>query len=71
MRRIEMRKARERAGLTQLELAVKVDTGPGVIARIERGAGLPSWECGVKIAEALGATTLEEIKALFAADGEP
>jgi DNA-binding XRE family transcriptional regulator len=70
MKRSVLRKARERAGLSQFALAVKAQTVTNSIARIERGDGLPSWECGLRIAETLGAHTIEEIRALFATDGE-
>jgi len=47
--------ARERAGLTQQQLAEKVGAGRATIARIEAGA-LPSVRIALAIGRALGGT---------------
>jgi transcriptional regulator with XRE-family HTH domain len=65
-----LREAREAQGLTQFQLAVRVETIPGVIARIERGDGNPRLDVALRIARELGATTLDEIEALFTQEGE-
>lgn len=49
----ELRKA---AGLTQLQLAVRLDVTPGTIYNWERGRGEPRARQIAQIAEALGVT---------------
>jgi transcriptional regulator with XRE-family HTH domain len=46
--------ARSRAGLTQVQLAVKMKTTQSTIARLESGKALPSGRTLQKIAEATG-----------------
>ncbi len=47
-------KARDWAGLTQEELAIRMKTSQSAIARLERGHVLPSVKTLKKIAEATG-----------------
>ena len=47
-------RARAAAGLTQAELARRMDTTQGAIARLESGASLPSTRTLVKLAAATG-----------------
>lgn len=65
-----LKRARERAGLTQLELANMARVVPGVVMRIEQGRGQPSWEVGLRLARMLGVSSLDEAAKLFATDGE-
>jgi DNA-binding XRE family transcriptional regulator len=53
---IAVKTMRERAGLTQAELAEKIGSSQPSIARIEKGGGYrtPQWETLNKIARALG-----------------
>lgn len=51
--RINMVKAREKVGLTQSALAVKVGAAQSTIARIELGESMPGADLGLKISEAL------------------
>jgi DNA-binding XRE family transcriptional regulator len=53
--------ARERAGLTQQQLAERVDVGRVSIARIETGTRSPSMALARRIADTLG----ESLEALF------
>lgn len=48
-----LKKAREKAGLTQVELAEKADIHPNYYARIERGETNPSQEILYKLTRAL------------------
>lgn len=48
-----LKKAREKAGLTQVELAEKADIHPNYYARIERGEANPSQEILYKLTRAL------------------
>ena len=50
----EMIEARARAGLTQDELASRMDTSRTVIARLESGRSLPSTRTLKRIADATG-----------------
>ena len=52
--RNNMAKAREKAGLSQAALAVKVGAAQSTIARIESGESTPNANLGLKISEALG-----------------
>ncbi len=49
-----VREMRKRAGLTQVELAQRLDTTQSAIARLERGVGHPTLERLSQIAEACG-----------------
>jgi ribosome-binding protein aMBF1 (putative translation factor) len=50
----EIIKARARAGLTQAELAQRMNTTQGAIARLESGTALPSTRTLKSFAEATG-----------------
>lgn len=52
----ELRKARLVLGLTQADIAERVETDPETISRFERGATLPSLARLLDLAEALGVT---------------
>ena len=52
----ELRKARLARGLTQADVAERVDTDPETISRFERGATLPSLTRLLDLAEALHVT---------------
>jgi len=54
-----IRTFREKAGLTQLELAEKAQLSPKHLGEIERGRGNPSWSSVEKLAQALGVFLLE------------
>jgi DNA-binding XRE family transcriptional regulator len=49
-----VKEARERAGLTQQELADRVGVGRVSIGKVEGGTRKPSMELGVALSEALG-----------------
>lgn len=51
----ELIAARVRAGLTQAELAARMDTTQSVVARLESGAQLPSVKTLLRFAKATGA----------------
>lgn len=76
-RRIQQ--ARERARLTQEELAERIDRSTQFVSTVERGLAGPSLETTIKICDALGVTTdqilrgrapLPEADALTAVLGE-
>ncbi len=52
--REELRRLREKAGLTQEALAQKAETSVGNIRNYEQGVSLPSFPGVVKLAKALG-----------------
>ena len=47
--------ARRKAGLTQAELAARMNTSQAAVARIESGHGAPKWSTVERYARALGA----------------
>jgi transcriptional regulator with XRE-family HTH domain len=49
-----IREAREDAGLTQAQLAVRADLAIGTLTRLEAGTTDPSWSSVRAIAETLG-----------------
>jgi transcriptional regulator with XRE-family HTH domain len=49
-----IRQAREDAGLTQAQLAVRADLAIGTLTRMEAGTTDPSWSSVRALAEALG-----------------
>lgn len=52
-----LRDLREKAGLTQQQLAEKADIPIGSLRNHEQGQRLPSWAAVVKLARALGVST--------------
>ncbi len=52
--RLELIKARRRAGLSQSELAKRIGTIPSVVARLESGQRMPSIRMLLRIAKATG-----------------
>jgi len=52
-----VRYAREHAGLTQLELAVKAGLTPATVCRLERAKQTPHLKTVCQLAEALGVDT--------------
>lgn len=50
----ELISARNRAGLTQAQLAERMDTTQSAIARLESGRQAPSWQTLKRFAEATG-----------------
>lgn len=55
-----VKKLREQKGLSQLELAEKIDVTQPMIAQYEKGLKIPTIITGVELARALG-TTCEEL----------
>ena len=53
----KLRELRERAGLTQAELAEKLQTTQMIVSRWERGGRVPTWSAIQKLADALGVST--------------
>ena len=60
-----IREARRRAGLTQRELAERLDTTQSAIARLERGGTEPSYE---RVAEAVRACGMDLVPQLLRTD---
>ena len=60
-----IREARRRAGITQRELADRLDTTQSAIARLERGGTEPSYE---RVAEAVRACGMDLVPQLLRAD---
>lgn len=54
MSRLRLREARERAGLTQEELARKIGIDRSTYTHYERGDRVPSLRVGITLAECLG-----------------
>jgi transcriptional regulator with XRE-family HTH domain len=52
----ELKRLRDKAGLTQESLAQRAEISVGNIRNYEQGASLPSFPSVVKIAKALGVT---------------
>lgn len=59
-----VRRAREKLGLTQKELAVKVKVGEKVIKRIEAGTLVPSIDLARRLERVLGVKLLEPVAEL-------
>lgn len=57
----KVRRARERLGLTQKELAVKVKVGENVIKRIEAGTLVPPIDLAMRLERVLGVKLLEPV----------
>ena len=62
-----LKELRNRAHLTQLELANKVGIDPSYVSKLERGADPPAREKVLAIAEALDLTKTEQVYFLLAA----
>ena len=60
-----MRAARKRLGLTQKEVAQKLNIGQQWYSKYECGEHEPSVSAALRIADALDVTTLEEFRRLF------
>ena len=58
-----LRAARENAGLSQLQLAIRAGISPQTVSRVERGRE-PTWSAGLRIAEELG-VDVSALRALF------
>ncbi len=54
-----IRHLRNRAGITQAQLAERVDISPEFMSRLERGLKAPSVDSAAKIAHALGVSLSE------------
>ena len=54
-----IRQIRSRAGITQAQLAERVDISPEFMSRLERGQKAPRLNTAGKIADALGITMVE------------
>jgi transcriptional regulator with XRE-family HTH domain len=54
--------ARERAGLTQRQLAKKARTAQSVVARIELGETSPSWSTLARLLKAAGFNLLADLR---------
>jgi ribosome-binding protein aMBF1 (putative translation factor) len=60
----ELIAARARAGLSQTELAEKMQTTQSTIARLESGKGLPSMRTLKRFAEATGSRAVVKLEAV-------
>lgn len=68
-----LRAAREKAKMTQDQLATRTGMSPQVLSRLERGDSDPRWSTVVRIANALG-VSLDALKSHSGADvpkGQP
>jgi len=67
-----IKKLRNRAGLTQAQLAERVDISDEFLSRMERGAKAPSLHTAEKVAQALGVSMKElfDFEAVPAADSK-
>lgn len=54
----QIKELRERAGLTQVQLANRTGLRQPVISRLEAGSHVPTWRTLERIAHALGASVL-------------
>ena len=52
-----IKRYREAAGLSQSELARRIDRVPSLISAYEAGRAMPSWETMVRMAGVLGVTS--------------
>lgn len=57
-----LREIRKSLGLTQEQLALRIDMPKGTLVNIEQGRTIPSWETVVKLAKALGVSCAEFMK---------
>src|SRR6267378_6271539 len=57
-----LRQARERAGLSQRQLAQRAGTAQSVVARIERGLTSPSWDTLERLLEAAGYELVAQVE---------
>jgi transcriptional regulator with XRE-family HTH domain len=57
-----LQKARERAGLTQRELARRARTAQSVVARIELGETSPSWSTLARLLKAAGFSLFADLR---------
>jgi transcriptional regulator with XRE-family HTH domain len=68
---LKVKMARKRLGLTQDDLAAKVDRTPESISNIERGQHLPTIETLAKIAAALEVPLPEFLESVSHSDSAP
>ena len=66
-----VRRAREAAGISQRELAIRARTSQGAISRIENGLEGPSFERFAQIMRVLGYSPTVELRPLAEPDAEP
>ena len=66
-----VRQARQAAGISQRELAVRARTSQGAISRIENGLEDPSFERFAQIMRVLGYSPTVELRPLADPDAEP
>lgn len=66
-----VRHAREAAGISQRELAIRARTSQGAISRIENGLEEPSFERFAQIMRGMGYAPRVELRPLATPDTEP
>ena len=67
MKNIDLVKARNKTGLTQVQVAKKAGIAEVSYQRIEYGTQRPTVDTAILIADALGVKAYKEFKALFGA----
>ena len=67
MKNTALKNAREKCGLTQVQIADKAAISEVSYQRIERGAQEPGVHTAILISDALGVKSYEQFKALFGA----
>lgn len=67
MKNIDLVKARNKTGLTQVQVAKKAGIAEVSYQRIEYGTQRPTVDTAILIADALGVKSYKEFKALFGA----
>lgn len=65
----ELRRLRERAGLSQTRLAPMIDSYREIVGRIERGTHVPSLQTCERFASACGGSVLDVARAIDRALG--
>ena len=63
-----LKEARDRAGLSQRELAARAKTAQSVVARIELGETSPSWDTLVRLVKASGCTLQATVQSTYMVD---
>ena len=67
MKNIKLSNARNKAGLTQVEVASKADITVVCYQRYEAGERIPRADIAIAIADALGVKSYKQFKKLFGA----
>lgn len=66
----DLRTARQRAGLTQVKLAIELGVDPGAVSGWERGIRMPDGQNRARVARFMGLTIAEFLVKYEAPDGD-